>query len=663
MITCTLGDIVEFYKQYPSERGKINVSTRYGWKAIEEAALTASDSPVIQITVGDNRELSGSPGHLLWVNDRWCAIKDIQVGDSILTVDGTQTVTKIVKLQHHRDLYDLQVAEVHEFYANGIVSHNSMILNALTYALYGQTISPIKKDNLVNLINKKNMMVSIEFEKSGVNYRIERGRKPAFFRYFINDENVSEIGADEAQGENRETQKSIDDVLGISYNMFKNIVCLNTYTEPFLSQSASKQRETIEELLGITLLSQKADNLKELLKTTKNRIENEELRISTIGASNARITGTINDLQKKLTAWDLNREQQLTQLAEAISSLQHLNVEEEIRAHQSLSKRRELEITKNHLTKQLRSREQNLSQLQKHQNTMLSQYIQTQQHSCPTCGQEMHDEKQQQLLGQLETEIAQCDTQIVALTPEITELKENLELCTNTLAGIPVAETFYKSIEAAYEHRTSVQQLETEIQRIMVETNPFTDQLTSLNSTLQEIDYTQLNELSVTRDHQEFLLKLLTNKDSFIRKRIIDQNLNYVNHRLGHYLTTMGMQHQVKFLNDLSTEINYLGQDMDFPQLSRGESTRVVLSLSFAFRDIFENQNSNLNFLGVDELLDSGLDTQGIEKAMEILKHMGRDRDKNIMLISHREELVSRCDNTLLVTKEDGFSRIGNNPD
>ena len=97
---------------------------------------------------------------------------------------------------------------------------------------------------------------------------------------------------------------------------------------------------------------------------------------------------------------------------------------------------------------------------------------------------------------------------------------------------------------------------------------------------------------------------------------------------------------------------------MDFDQLSRGERTRVIMGLCWAFRDIFENMSSPINFMAVDEMLDQGLDASGVEKALEVLKGFGRDRNKNILLISHRDELQSRCSQVLTVIKEDSFTRF-----
>jgi DNA repair exonuclease SbcCD ATPase subunit len=142
------------------------------------------------------------------------------------------------------------------------------------------------------------------------------------------------------------------------------------------------------------------------------------------------------------------------------------------------------------------------------------------------------------------------------------------------------------------------------------------------------------------QDHQEFLLKLLTNKDSFIRKRIIDQNLAFLNTRLTYYLNKMGLPHSVKFMNDLTVEIQELGRDLDFDNLSRGERNRLILSLSWAFRDVWESLYHPIN----------------LESALAVLKKMARDRNKSVWLVSHKDELAGRVNNLMKVIKENGFT-------
>jgi len=144
------------------------------------------------------------------------------------------------------------------------------IINALSFALYGNALTNIRKDNLINKTNAKGMLTTIEFDKDGVTYKIERGRKPNIMKFYVGGKE-QEI-TDESQGDSRETQADIERMLGMSHDMFRNIVALNTYTEPFLSLKANEQRAMIEQLLGITQLSEKAENLKEQIKASKDSI-------------------------------------------------------------------------------------------------------------------------------------------------------------------------------------------------------------------------------------------------------------------------------------------------------------------------------------------------------------------------------------------------------
>jgi DNA repair exonuclease SbcCD ATPase subunit len=532
----------------------------------------------------------------------------------------------------------------------------STILQAISYGLYGAPLTNIKKDNLVNKINQKNMSVSVEFELNGHKYRIERGRKPQFFRYIVDDENVNDADTDEAQGESKDTQAEIDKMLGMSHSMFKHIVALNTYTEPFLSMGASKQREIIEELLGITQLSQKSDRLKELIKNTRLGIEKEELRIRTIKLSNERIEATLNDIRKRTELWDQQHDSEIQTLETAISSLSDLDIEAEIESHNTLSMQKDISNAINQLNRDISLKNRHSTQLESQLNSLLAQYNSAINDQCPMCGQGIKGHDHINIMSDLESKIATLDQQITGERREISDLQAQLSQLEPALAELGQPTVFYPTLREALGHKNTLEQLTKDLEKEIAKENPYRDQISSLQETMQPVDYEILNGLVKDREHQEFLLKLLTSKDSFIRKRIIDQNLSYLNARLNEYLEKLGLPHSVKFLNDLSTEITILGQDLDFDNLSRGERTRLILGLSWAFRDIFENTNQALNLMFVDELLDNGMDSAGLEGSIELLKKMDRERNKNVFVISHREELINRVGNILTVIKESGFS-------
>jgi DNA repair exonuclease SbcCD ATPase subunit len=217
--------------------------------------------------------------------------------------------------------------------------------------------------------------------------------------------------------------------------------------------------------------------------------------------------------------------------------------------------------------------------------------------------------------------------------------------------------TVYDSESDAIKHVGRVSTLLDQIERKSAETDPYGDQIIEMESSaIETVSYDEINRLTKLLEHGDYLLDLLTNKKSFVRKRIIEQNLSFLNGRLTHYLERIGLPHQVVFQNDLTVEITELGRDLDYGNLSRGESNRVILALSFAFRDVWENLYSSVNMMFVDELVDSGMDTIGVENSLSLLKEMSRRRGRSIFLVSHRDELTTRVSSVLRVVKENGFT-------
>lgn len=527
------------------------------------------------------------------------------------------------------------------------------IVNGLSFALFGNALTNIKKDNLINKINSKNMLVTLSFEKDGIDYRIERGRKPSVMKFFVNDQEQKEE-TDDAQGDSRETQKDIDELLGMSHDMFKHIIALNTYTEPFLSMRANDQRVIIEQLLGVTILSEKAESLKEHIKQTKEAITAEAAEIEAIKRSNERIQQSIDTLITRQNAWNTQKDAALTKIANAIFELEAVNIEQEIALHTEIATYDAKKSQFTSLNKERTTLETAISQADRTQKKYLTELESLGNKQCHACEQALHDHKHEEMTQKAAENLEEAQRYATKLLNEYKKI-------TDEIAEIgelgPRPNTYYDTLEEALKHQNNVKSLETQLESKAVEVDPYQEQIDELRDTaIQELNWDAVNELNSLKDHQEFLLKLLTNKDSFIRKKIIDQNLSYLNNRLTHYLDAMGLPHTVVFLNDLTVEITQLGQDLDFDNLSRGERTRLILSLSLAFRDVWENLYQQVSLLFVDELIDNGLDASGVEGALATLKKIARERKKNVFLISHKDELVGRVNNVLKVIKENGFT-------
>jgi DNA repair exonuclease SbcCD ATPase subunit len=637
------------------------------------------------------------------------------------------------------------------------------IINALSYALYGNALSNIRKDNLVNKTNSKGMLVSLDFSIGSQDYRIERGRKPNVLKFYVNNEDKS--ATDDAQGDSRETQEAIERLLGMSHDMFKHILALNTYTEPFLSLKANDQRTIIEQLLGITLLSERADRIRELNRETKDAVSQEEMRIRAEQEANKRIEEQIESLKRRQVLWQKKYDSDLSYLVSQYDELQQIDITTELLAHQALAVWSEKKTQYDAQTKLLaaqrawqQSQQKDIAaleaeyaklshvdisaELQAHadlavyvansklladrdrdvarlgqeidRETALIAKLKTEiatleDHRCYACGQEFHDTQHATVLAQKQTMLADAELVVSAKTTEWNQLREqkiyvaterpvthyateaeairhsseldNIQQkirtrqtetdpyqahLNQTLAADPGAApaTHYDTEAEAVKHSTMVTSLLQQITTKHSETDPYSEQIADMqNTALKQISYDRLNELTRLQEHQDFLLKLLTSKDSFIRKKIIDQNLSYLNSRLTHYLDRIGLPHTVTFQNDLTVLIEELGRELDFDNLSRGERNRLILSMSWAFRDVFESLYQPINLLFIDELIDSGLDTAGMESSLAILKQMSRERNKSVWLVSHRDELTGRVENILRVVKENGFTNYNTDVD
>jgi DNA repair exonuclease SbcCD ATPase subunit len=534
----------------------------------------------------------------------------------------------------------------------------SAIFNALSFAMFGQALSNIRRDNLINNINEKGMFVIFEFDKDGHSYKIERGRKPNFFRFKVDNTEINAPDTDESQGESKHTQEELEKVLGMSHNLFKHIIALNTVTDPFLKLGAKQQREFIEELLGMKMLSEKAEALKELLRVTKEEIKLEDVKIKTQQDSNKKIEKNIVDLKARSERWEIDHVEKIQSLEKMLDDLSHIDASLEIENHKILSQIISFSNTKNRLLKENKSTQNEMNRINGFLEKSTASLERAMQNNCPTCGHEIHDEKHEHILNDL-AQVIESDTQkIDSLTVKVKENETqiaDLDAKLQELGAEP--EVFYESVEDAYNHKSDMELCAKELQMEVAQTNPYKEQVETLEkSGIQEIDFENMNDLVKVRDHQEFLLKLLTSNDSFIRKKIVDQNIAFLNDRLRKYLEKLGLPHSVIFQSDLTVQITNFGRELDFESLSRGEKTRLILGLSWSFRDIFELLIQPVSVVLIDELLDVGADQQLVESAVGIIRKMNQERNKSIFLISHKDELVSKIPTVLKVVKDGGFS-------
>ena len=366
------------------------------------------------------------------------------------------------------------------------------LINALSYGLYGKALTNIKQNNLINKTNGKGMMVTVDFTYNGNEYRIERGRSPNVFHFMrdgmeLGDNDVENAG----QGEMRMTQFEVESIICLSHAMFKHIVALNTYTEPFLALRAGDQRELIEELLGITELSRKADALKEISKNTKEQIKEEEYSLKAKEDTNARILKSIKDIERRQKVWSNKQQTDLETLESALESLSHVDIEGELKNHALLVTYNENLAAKSTATSWINSIEADNTKQTALIERLDNEIKLIEEHKCHACGQEIHDEKQGEILTNKSTQKTEATEQLSTNETSLTEHNTLIESI-GDIGKKPA--TFYSTLSDAYEHQSSVEKLAEQIELNKNTEDPYAEQIEDMrDSALEEVDYGHMN--------------------------------------------------------------------------------------------------------------------------------------------------------------------------
>lgn len=543
--------------------------------------------------------------------------------------------------------------------ANG--TGKTAIINALTYAIYDRPVSNISKDNLINNTNKKNMEVTVEFiANNNKHYIIKRSRKTksgTTGNTVLLVENGKDITPDSVAN----TNTLIEHIIGIPYELFVRIVVFSASHTPFLdlptrSTSSANQSDIIEELFGLTMLSQKATILKDFIKDTETKIQTRQAKIETLEKEQARYQQQLEAAKKRVETWDIQTQQQIQNLKNKLSRLDKVDIELQKSLHDSLKINNE---NLNNLLEQKKTIEKNLKDLINACNKSEKDLLHLRDAKCPYCLQQFPNATIK--IKEIEQQIEKTFSEIKVHKTNLDNVLEQISLLSLQIKNIKQQITI-DDIEELLSIKNESKHIKRKIEELQATINPHLDALKELEKIkIEDIDYKEINEFSKVLEHQKILLKLLTKKDSFVRKALLNKNIPYLNARLQHYLHQLGLIYKVEFSHEMTASISLFDKTLDFGNLSAGQRARVNLALSFAFRDVLLNLHTKINVCLLDEVLDIGLDAVGVQAAARLLKRKARDEGISMYIISHRNEIDGAFDNTLTIQLSKGFSYIKEN--
>lgn len=544
-----------------------------------------------------------------------------------------------------------------------IFGHNgagkTSLLNAIVYALYDKPLnnSAQRKDMLINNINKKGLEVVLEFVKDNINYKITRARKMktgAAGNYVLIERNGKDITPDSISNGN----KLVESIIDIPYDLFIRIATISAIYTPFLElpvkAAGACQTDIIEELFDLTSLTTKANILKDQIKESKHALDMQHSKREALENERDRHANQIKSAKLRKSRWEDEAANELASLSKMLKHAQEIDTDSEKEIFDSIKALKdelnELNPARKEINTILREQKSVKSATEK-------EMVHLESGNCPYCKQSMDTAKEkvvssQKILDACAIAIAEYNEQITELDDEIKKLDREIDKLSDNLS--------VSNVEDLYKVASKIDKYTSKIKLLESQENPHIetlDELLEINN-VGEFDMESINELEDLLRHQNMVLKLLTKKDSFVRKNLINKSIPYLNKRLNHYLRELSLPQTIEFKHDMTATVSKFGRELDFGNLSNGQKARANLAMSFAFRDVLQNLHGAINICMLDEVLDIGLDAEGVGYAADMLKSKGAEEGISIYVISHRNEIDGVFDREIKIELVDNFTTI-----
>lgn len=522
----------------------------------------------------------------------------------------------------------------------------SLMLQAITYCLFGKTLSGIKLAQAINTINKKNLLVKTSFVRNGEDWQVIRGEKPNKFEIWRGGEMVDQYA------NARDQQRFLEIILGMDFKTFTQIVVLNKerYT-PFMEMAAAERRKVVEDILDISVFSVMNDVVRQELKSLKR----DEANI---------------DKEREVKRTELEGQQRLiNQIQEQIKAGQE-EIDSQIREHQQQIEAEEKQVY--NLESELalvgtegwddvKTKMREFGKLADQFDTKIdaakhgASFFKENGH-CPTCEQGIDEELRQTKIREFESEIEQVRSTVAELVEEIENVnKQHKEF--EELADLEIRLT-----DKIREHKRTISMLSDNIKAVekRAQTSSQDDKLDE-NVNLYEQLEKSLDELTSSlsacidqRELYDELRKVLA--DDGVKSRIITDYIELINKKINDYLNAMGFYLNMRIDENFKESFHSINRDgFTYENLSTGQKTRVSIAIWLALLEVASVKNSvSTNLVMIDEILEP-LDAEGVKDVMRLfgekLKH------KNVFVITQRfDEFEDLFDSAIKFKLNSGFT-------
>ena len=543
-------------------------------------------------------------------------------------------------------------------------SGKSTILDALNFVLFGKPFRNIKLNRLINRINEKNLVTEIEFNIGFDKWKIVRGLKPTVFEIYKNDQVLDKLSSKKLN------QAEIDKLLGINQKLFKNIVGVAvTNNKPFLSMPIWEKRELIENIFNIDVLAEMSKEVKR--RKTLEQSE-EKLKITESSALEKQINDNkkyITDMTQYIANFNTNNENDKANVVARIDELNKIilknqkNIKVATDKIIELQEKTKVEPDTNAYSKTIKSlgiSENEKKRIQKTLDQLKDNPL------CPMCGSELSGEHAKK---------------------HIKELTEEIDRLTNTvIPKLKSEEDAYKALKKEYDANIAmIRNIEMRKSQEELSLKNSNGEINQCNKKLEEIDKRQCpfnldeykEKVKILNEQLDELKKVITGLTHQIEidKELIDilgddgikvyffrKLIPILNQNINSYLKKFELPICLEFDEQMQETIINGRSDMEYDQFSGGEKTRIDMSVLLSFFNISRIiSNWSCNLLFIDEILDGGIDKNGIEQFLATLYNIVSDNEKKlgIYLVSHKiDDVKIEINKTIEIKKKGLFSEL-----
>ena len=529
----------------------------------------------------------------------------------------------------------------------------STILDAVCFGLFGKPFRKINKPQLVNSINRKGMLVELEFKIGHRSYMIRRGQKPSVFEIFQDGNIINQ------NSESKEYQEFLESsILKLNFKSFQQIVILGSASfTPFMQLPASHRREIIEDLLDIQIFSTMNTLLKDKVTINKTSLYEVDYNIKSSAEKIELYKKHIDSLKKNNDDLIKQKEQQALGFQEKIDAA----------TTQANELQNQIEVLSSSIGDQekVSSRLDKISTISRQVDSKLDkirkeiEFFST-SHSCPTCRQGIAHEHKDEILEKGNSQISEIEQGKQKIVEELDGINSRLAEIANISSTISTknrelsdllvqCRTWTGFVKGIKDEIISIKTNNTQIESNTEELKQLKDQLKAAIQQKEDL----LRDRSVLEAASVLL------KDSGVKTKIIKQYIPVINKLVNKYLASMDFFVAFELNENFEETIKSRHRDdFSYESFSEGEKCRIDLALLFTWRAISKLRNSaSTNLLIMDEIFDSSLDVQGSDELMKIIQNILTDT--NLFVISHKSDMLyDKFHSVIKFQKHKNFSRI-----